>query len=135
MWLLFQSTQPKRAATTNSCCITYLQNISIHAAQEGCDPTTDLIVLTDGNISIHAAQEGCDQPANNAGELGKLISIHAAQEGCDTGAKDVGFGKYYFNPRSPRGLRQMTAREVMERQQISIHAAQEGCDVGFEAVN
>ena len=57
---LFQSTQPKRAAT---CTVQYVHKkagISIHAAQEGCD-TRPLTCCTYSRIiSIHAAQEGCD---------------------------------------------------------------------------
>ena len=58
-----------------------------------------------------------------------IISIHAAQEGCDQQA-DMGKQLYrYFNPRSPRGLRQAEfAQNRATLQVISIHAAQEGCD-------
>ena len=35
----FQSTQPKRAATSGYCGILTVNAISIHAAQEGCDGT------------------------------------------------------------------------------------------------
>ena len=34
----------------------------------------------------------------------------------------------YFNPRSPRGLRQSSAFMALQQRVISIHAAQEGCD-------
>ena len=58
--IVFQSTQPKRAATWIINLEMVDQSISIHAAQEGCDrkPTLDVDVAAE--ISIHAAQEGCD---------------------------------------------------------------------------
>ena len=36
--------------------------------------------------------------------------------------------RYYFNPRSPRGLRHLKNTVGRNRNGISIHAAQEGCD-------
>ena len=56
---LFQSTQPKRAATISAVIHATTEDISIHAAQEGCD-IVFLVLLTTSKISIHAAQEGCD---------------------------------------------------------------------------
>ena len=77
--------------------------ISIHAAQEGCDMYK--ITLKENNkISIHAAQEGCDRSylyLKNTLD----ISIHAAQEGCDQMLNFKNSSISYFNPRSPRGLR------------------------------
>ena len=62
--MLFQSTQPKRAATQHHWH--YISNItiSIHAAQEGCDLALKLSLIKKFDISIHAAQEGCDQAYN-----------------------------------------------------------------------
>ena len=55
----FQSTQPKRAATEQFEALPVEIRISIHAAQEGCDFfRVDVLMLI--AISIHAAQEGCD---------------------------------------------------------------------------
>ena len=84
----FQSTQPKRAATTAGRLKILEIRISIHAAQEGCDgynnnkgkATKDFnprsprglrhdreVTMTfDGTISIHAAQEGCDAAGHHA---------------------------------------------------------------------
>ena len=61
--------------------------------------------------------------------LVNIISIHAAQEGCDTadfGDEEIPF---YFNPRSPRGLRHAIRENKHDCTPISIHAAQEGCDI------
>ena len=101
-------------------------------------------------ISIHAAQEGCDQTFKGPLNLVSCISIHAAQEGCDCITDCRWYTQADFNPRSPRGLR--PARTPMNlplhifqstqpkraatwsdvddmlRNLISIHAAQEGCD-------
>ena len=41
-----------------------MENISIHAAQEGCDMERN-DGMTAVDISIHAAQEGCDQKCLN----------------------------------------------------------------------
>ena len=56
----FQSTQPKRAATTDLFSMLINRDISIHAAQEGCDKSAGWYVQKGIKISIHAAQEGCD---------------------------------------------------------------------------
>ena len=79
---IFQSTQPEWAATV------FL-----------------VLSLIFWAISIHAAQEGCD--VNTAGRFNKkkFISIHAAQEGCDLDKRKSSTVAFYFNPRSPRGLR------------------------------
>ena len=58
---LFQSTQPKRAATAEQRKNNPERvKISIHAAQEGCDQREKVKSIT-ADISIHAAQEGCDR--------------------------------------------------------------------------
>ena len=124
--------------------------ISIHAAQEGCDPGLCALLRSALNISIHAAQEGCDPDAMS--DLQRIvISIHAAQEGCDCRLQRNNPLCRYFNPRSPRGLRRNAKRTVFcsnlrfqstqpkraatifinsksRCKNISIHAAQEGCD-------
>ena len=100
----FQSTQPKRAATVLAVWQEAVLDISIHAAQEGCDHG-DLHSLRSVGISIHAAQEGCDM--NKIIISGRLVN---------------------FNPRSPRGLRQKLILYNIAGSIISIHAAQEGCD-------
>ena len=58
---LFQSTQPKRAATFNQYSVDAVTAISIHAAQEGCDSSSAHGLCHPKAISIHAAQEGCDR--------------------------------------------------------------------------
>ena len=58
-YLLFQFTQPKRAATYNAIEFAPDEVVSIHAAQAGCD-LYGLVVITTSQVSIHAAQAGCD---------------------------------------------------------------------------
>ena len=58
--MIFQSTQPKRAATPEAEFDMAEIAISIHAAQEGCDSDWPCYTLPFYRISIHAAQEGCD---------------------------------------------------------------------------
>ena len=103
----FQSTQPKRAATAQG-----------------------LFIATDISISIHAAQEGCDWCSRKRNTVLSYISIHAAQEGCDPASGRRNINSAYFNPRSPRGLRQEDVTKFTAVKNISIHAAQEGCDYG-----
>ena len=81
--MIFQSTQPKRAATGGKDGdMSDFAKISIHAAQEGCDSYFTWIFQLLVIISIHAAQEGCDSIFFlKSGRAD--ISIHAAQEGCD----------------------------------------------------
>ena len=101
----FQSTQPKRAATP------YWQTME-----------NELV------ISIHAAQEGCDQPEDNPpGVEGEFQSTQPKRAA--TSCRGFYTSNYkYFNPRSPRGLRQILPAALRYRYAISIHAAQEGCD-------
>ena len=149
---IFQSTQPKRAATAVTEIKITAYGISIHAAQEGCDfdrikrrrnhlcdfnprsprglrPCASSRLFRSLQISIHAAQEGCDVQHQDL-FAAKEISIHAAQEGCDKEAScSIRIAHSHFNPRSPRGLRHFPLLVFKPNGQISIHAAQEGCDM------
>ena len=102
---IFQSTQPKRAATARSAV---------------CKCT-----VLDFNPR---SPRGLRQKAMNKIVYQFDISIHAAQEGCDTSVSYFRRRRRYFNPRSPRGLRHLTNWFVVFFADISIHAAQEGCD-------
>ena len=124
------------------------------------------------DVSIHAAQAGCDRYKHSTC-IPRFVSIHAAQAGCDllpiqiimlvlafqfTQPKWVATGSWYcwhwfchcFNSRSPNGLRLVLLRLIKLRlmfqftqpkwaatrlfatasnkQCVSIHAAQMGCD-------
>ncbi len=81
------------------------EGISIHAPREGCDLIAPRFVSFQA-ISIHAPREGCDElwQLNN---LSIGISIHAPREGCDWQPQSLALFTLYFNPRTPRGVRQV----------------------------
>ena len=81
--LIFQSTQPMRAATANPKSHIFQKGISIHAAHAGCDKAIGAIIEA-AFISIHAAHAGCD------------LLRHRLCSSC-----------HHFNPRSPCGLRRL----------------------------
>ena len=122
----FQSTQPKRAATNRGVQQIIDSDISIHAAQEGCDYSGNSCEcrLIDFNprsprglrqssisSSVKSSSFQSTQPKRAATTVNKpfdyikLISIHAAQEGCDGKCLKTCPLLKDFNPRSPRGLR------------------------------
>ena len=57
-------------------------------------------------ISIHAPREGCDQIQAHPDPPTAPISIHAPREGCDLVTAYTAALAVYFNPRTPRGVRQ-----------------------------
>ncbi len=126
---LFQSTHPARGATLTAfyrqreavisihapregCdvwtgCAMRWWTISIHAPREGCDYRENLW-CADCIISIHAPREGCDDGGARLRRTGG-ISIHAPREGCDRICTSSGAWDFYFNPRTPRGVRPTAA--------------------------
>ena len=82
--LVFQSTQPKRAATADGCSHSKISlSISIHAAQEGCDHK--------------ASRKQCCAARNFNPRSPRGLRLNPV-------FKPV--NESHFNPRSPRGLRQ-----------------------------
>ena len=82
LYVIFQSTQPKRAATGQSYAAAMAQAISIHAAQEGCD-----------SMHLQCWVNWCKFQSTQPKRAATLLKmIEAARQ-------------YDFNPRSPRGLR------------------------------
>ena len=79
---IFQSTQPKRAATTLSVEYNKKLKISIHAAQEGCDFDTFFIILFRFLFQSTQPKRAATTKRKHTDQWIK-ISIHAAQEGCD----------------------------------------------------
>ena len=59
-YVMFQFTQPKRAATPVASMPGVNVLVSIHAAQAGCDTLPVIPDQTIRYVSIHAAQAGCD---------------------------------------------------------------------------
>ena len=79
---LFQSTQPKRAATDNYLFLKGANGISIHAAQEGCDKESINIKVIHKRFQSTQPKRAATCGGENA-VMHLFISIHAAQEGCD----------------------------------------------------
>ena len=145
----FQSTHPVWGATIIQIALAGHRGISIHAPRVGCDDLS-----THGNvqiplISIHAPRVGCD----HSGEVLKaqtIISIHAPRVGCDLRPEHYWVNFWYFNPRTPCGVRRLTMPNSSPRLvfqsthpvwgatlpwrvqsahlHISIHAPRVGCD-------
>ncbi len=86
----FQSTHPARGATP---------------PWSPCGPA--------GDFSIHAPREGCDIGERVMCTL-KAFSIHAPREGCDWGPPPGETPSIFFNPRTPRGVRQQTLPKSRE---------------------
>ena len=101
--------------------------ISIHAPLAGCDLRGDAAGVAQGGISIHAPLAGCD-PTTPAAHVTTLlfqsthplrgatvdlrisqrvliISIHAPLAGCDPFPTPAFLCNFYFNPRTPCGVR------------------------------
>ena len=146
----FQFTQPKRAATRTNTrhnkgfkCFNSrspsglrqkkqgkdfdMLNVSIHAAQAGCDNISVLIKSSKVGFNSrspsglrHNSIELCIQLHN--------VSIHAAQAGCDVTQQCWILVTPCFNSRSPSGLRQGISIHFNTSSPVSIHAAQAGCD-------
>ena len=60
------------------------------------------------------------------------ISIHAPRVGCDVSFLANPWCFFYFNPRTPRGVRQANPFIICNAEHISIHAPRVGCDLGKE---
>ena len=131
----FQSTHPARGATASDPPPVPDWKISIHAPREGCDRTSTSARVPWRLISIHAPREGCDlwpvstsspvkfqstHPARGATRpivrilRREYISIHAPREGCDMEDGELRMQRIYFNPRTPRGVRQQTLPKSRE---------------------
>ena len=105
---LFQSTHPARGATIaaiSSGLSTSFQ--STHPARGATVRRPPFCFHFD--ISIHAPREGCDFAPRNDGGMW-VISIHAPREGCDCQNQGSSSRMDYFNPRTPRGVRQLALR-------------------------
>ena len=57
-----------------------------------------------------------------------VISIHAPLAGCDALNRLLRWILFYFNPRTPCGVRPRCFRECVAELKISIHAPLAGCD-------
>ena len=100
----FQSTQPKRAATAGSSQSGATETISIHAAQEGCDKMSDIFVLKIVNFNPRSPRG-----LRLYGTLGHAILVlfqsTQPKRAATNWRRHNGTAAVDFNPRSPRGLR------------------------------
>ena len=78
--------------------------ISIHAPLAGCDSIRVTPLPPMYSISIHAPLAGCDEGAITF-RIGDSISIHAPLAGCDWREAYQRYLGFYFNPRTPCGVR------------------------------
>ena len=142
-------------APLTGCDWVYLQesrllfNISIHAPLTGCDQTADESRQLDGNfnprtpygmrrdsqsISARYSWFQSTHPLRDATATALLlyryliISIHAPLTGCDWSKLFAASHRFYFNPRTPYGMRQMAQAIALYFEHISIHAPLTGCD-------
>ena len=127
---------PREGCDPAACPRSHSSSISIHAPREGCDYAGDQERKahvrfqsthpargatrdrfdhgsTPLVISIHAPREGCDYNIGHGLKLDK-ISIHAPREGCDGAGAIASALYFYFNPRTPRGVRQQTLPKSRE---------------------
>ena len=111
--LLFQSTHPARGATKNRCPLRCLPKISIHAPREGCDSfTPGAIFMLFRFQSTHPAR-GATSSAALRSISASFQSTHPARGATPrhiTGQTPA----VYFNPRTPRGVRQQTLPKSRE---------------------
>ena len=131
---LFQFTQPKRAATFK-CKINFITiDVSIHAAQAGCDERLWLAYYPDSGFNSRSPSGLRPTIFRYGKEINKFlftqpkraatfsvllfpllpsVSIHAAQAGCDVLLRGNGYAYIGFNSRSPSGLRRTSKSPPM----------------------
>ena len=78
-------------------------------------------------ISIHTPHAGCDKLCYDIGTM-KEISIHTPHAGCDITPALPSAMSFYFNPRTPCGVRPIKSIVEYRKVSISIHAPHAGCD-------
>ena len=122
----FQSTQPKRAATTNTDGVI---KICAFQSTQPKRAATKIKKLYNEICKFQSTQpEWAATMIKTSGPWLRQVSIHAARVGCDTLSATQYSLAYHFNPRSPNGLRHNQAPSRLVRHPISIHAARMGCD-------
>ena len=129
--MLFQSTPPARGATIVTAIADPVRHISIHAPREGGrlhNPTDTRHVCV---ISIHAPREGGDCWRSCASCGYPRFQSTPPARGATFAHLLTHSGKWYFNPRPPRGGRPIDKSTGAEYINISIHAPREGGDMDF----
>ena len=106
MPIRFQSTLPAWGATSSAVRTQFGVEYFNPRSPRGERRRSPIAVLTALDISIHAPRVGSDIAAM-ALLQGQCISIHAPRVGSDAIASAIALAANYFNPRSPRGERQL----------------------------
>ena len=94
--------------------------------QAGCDPSSIVVDNIAGLISIHAPRAGVRRRYLHFDHVCRRISNHAPHAGCDCTHKCRSALSFYFNPRTPCGVRPLQAKSVVPSATISIHAPRAG---------
>ena len=105
---VFQSTHPVRGATRDDMDFRSLGEHFNPRTPCGVRPHRSGILKGDLNISIHAPRAGCD-PVPHKIRVFPHISIHAPRAGCDFPLYAAAGSSFYFNPRTPCGVRLSSA--------------------------
>ena len=109
--VIFQSTHSVRSATCFFCFRLLLLQISIHALRAECDVILHIILLSIAQFqSTHSVRSATRRYGNR--RQARQISIHALRAECDE--RDVSGHRHTqnFNPRTPCGVRRMSAHFI-----------------------
>ena len=103
----FQSTHPVRGATASRASAATLLVISIHAPRAGCDHEGGVTYADETKFqSTHPVRGATRFDCVGNPKIG--ISIHAPRAGCDSADRPSIAAGWYFNPRTPCGVRRGT---------------------------
>ena len=80
------------------------------------------------NVSIHAAQAGCDPKKYGAGLKLSTFQFTQPKRAATCSFVSTTAKHFCFNSRSPSGLRHCPCCHLQGLGDVSIHAAQAGCD-------
>src|SRR5699024_5127293 len=125
--LLFQSTHPVWGATGRKLHEnrrkTFQSTHPVWGATPGAGEKPGAVQFQSTH-PVWGATESLDDE-----ECDKVISIHAPRVGCDSQHWDMFPAKWYFNPRTPCGVRRQGHHRHSMSWGISIHAPRVGCDL------
>ena len=122
----------RRSVMRSSICS---NSISIHAPREGCDTGRPMAGASSRLFqSTHPARGATLTAAATSSTGSSFQSTHPAR-GATTQYPKIARRKFYFNPRTPRGVRLLIGVYSLGLRSISIHAPREGCDVSWYTTN
>ena len=123
----FQFTQPKRAATVKQYGDCANHDVSIHAAQAGCDQVRRAYHPTKRAFQFTQPKRAATGEYLTAA-LSFTVSIHAAQAGCDPMSLCLISSTTTFQFTQPKRAATLGRSFESSVDCVSIHAAQAGCD-------